>query len=117
VHRGHHDLALLGWQADNGDPDNFLFVHFDKSAAVPPAGNISFYRNERVHELLVAGQRTVDPAARVPLYREAQEIIQRDAPWVPLVHTMELAAIRKQVNGYRLHPTARVLLSSVWLAP
>ncbi|MGH2570525.1 MAG: ABC transporter substrate-binding protein, partial [bacterium] len=71
----------------------------------------------RVHELLVAGQRTVDPAARIPLYREAQEIIQRDAPWVPLVHTMELAAIRRQVNGYRLHPTARVLLSSVWLAP
>jgi peptide/nickel transport system substrate-binding protein len=117
VHRGHHDLALLGWQADNGDPDNFLFVHFDKSAAVPPAGNISFYRNERVHELLVAGQRTVDPAARVPIYGEAQEIIQRDAPWVPLVHTMELAAIRKNVNGYRLHPTGRVLLSRVWLAP
>jgi hypothetical protein len=30
---------------------------------------------------------------------------------------MELAAIRKNVNGYRLHPTGRVLLSRVWLAP
>ncbi|NNE44804.1 MAG: ABC transporter substrate-binding protein [Gemmatimonadetes bacterium] len=116
VHRGHHDMALLGWQADNGDPDNFLFVHFDKSAAVPPAGNIAFYRDERVHELLVGGQRTVDPELRLPLYHEAQELIHRDAPWVPLVHTMELAAMRHEVSGYRLHPTGRVLLSRVWLA-
>ncbi|MBZ0269285.1 ABC transporter substrate-binding protein [bacterium] len=115
VHRGHHDMALLGWQADNGDPDNFLFVHFDKSAALPPAGNISFYRDEQVHELLVQGQRTVDPAARVPLYVEAQRIIHRDAPWVPLVHTMELSAMRRGVDGYRLHPTGRVLLSRTWM--
>ena len=116
VHRGHHDLALLGWQADNGDPDNFLFVHFDKSAAVPPAGNIAFYRDERVHELLVRGQQTPDPEARLPVYLEAQELIHRDAPWVPLVHTMELAAMRKEVTGYLLHPTGRVLLSRVFLA-
>jgi peptide/nickel transport system substrate-binding protein len=116
VHRGHHDLALLGWQADNGDPDNFLFVHFDKTAAVPPAGNIAFYRNERVHELLVAGQRTVDPQARLPLYHEAQKIIHDEAPWVPLAHTMELAAMRREVHGYELHPTGRVCLSAVWIS-
>lgn len=115
IHRGHHDMALLGWQADNGDPDNFLFVHFDKSSAVPPAGNIAFYRDELVHELLVKGQRTVDPEARVPIYHEAQRLILDDAPWVPLVHTMELAAMRQPVNGYRLHPTGRVSLSRVWL--
>jgi peptide/nickel transport system substrate-binding protein len=116
VHRGHHDLALLGWQADNGDPDNFLFVHFDKSSATPPAGNIAFYRDERVHELLRAGQSSVVPESRLPLYREAQEIIHRDAPWVPLVHTMELAAVQRDVRGFRLHPTGRLLLSRVWLA-
>jgi peptide/nickel transport system substrate-binding protein len=83
---------------------------------VPPAGNIAFYRDERVHELLVAGQRTVAPEERLPLYLEAQDIIHRDAPWVPLVHTMELAAMRREVTGYRLHPTGRVLLSRVWLS-
>ncbi len=117
VHRGHHDMALLGWQADNGDPDNFLYVHFAKKAAIPPAGNIAFYRNDRVDGLLIAGQRTVTPDERLPYYREAQEIIHRDAPWVPLVHTMELAAMRRGVFGYRLHPTGRVLLSRVWLSP
>jgi ABC-type transport system substrate-binding protein len=117
VHRGHHDMALFGWQADNGDPDNFLYVHFAKKAAVPPAGNIAFYRDDRVDELLIAGQRTIEPERRLEVYREAQEIIHRDAPWVPLVHTMELAAMRRGVLGYRLHPTGRVLLSRVWLSP
>jgi peptide/nickel transport system substrate-binding protein len=103
--------------ADNGDPDNFLFVHFDKSSANPPAGNIAFYRDERVHELLRSGQRTVVPEARLPIYREVQEIIHRDAPWVPLVHTRELAALRKNVHGFRLHPTGRLQLARVWLSP
>ncbi|MCA9753731.1 MAG: ABC transporter substrate-binding protein, partial [Gemmatimonadetes bacterium] len=116
VHRGHHDLALLGWQADNGDPDNFLFVHFDESAAQPPAGNIAFYRGERVHELLLEGQRTIDPERRIAVYGEVQEILHRDAPWVPLVHTLEIAAQSKRVSGYRLHPTGRVILSGVELA-
>jgi peptide/nickel transport system substrate-binding protein len=117
IHRGHHDLALLGWQADSGDPDNFLYVHFDKTSAEPPAGNIAFYRGERVHELLLDGRRAMDPKDRLRVYREAQEIIHRDAPWVPLVHTKELAALRKTVQGFRLHPTGRVSLASVWNAP
>jgi peptide/nickel transport system substrate-binding protein len=106
IHRGHHDLALLGWQADSG-----------KTSAEPPAGNIAFYRGERVHELLLDGRRAMDPKDRLRVYREAQEIIHRDAPWVPLVHTKELAALRKTVQGFRLHPTGRVSLASVWNAP
>ncbi len=117
LHRGHHDLALLGWQADSGDPDNFLFIHFDKSSAEPPAGNIAFYRGERVHELLLEGRRATEPAERARVYREAQEIIHHDAPWVPLVHTKELAAVRTSVRGFRLHPTGRVSLAGVWRTP
>ncbi len=117
LHRGHHDLALLGWQSDNGDPDNFLFVHFDKSSAEPPAGNIAFYRDERVHELLRSGRTAPDPEERRRIYRDAQEAIHRDAPWVPLVHAMELAALQRNVRGFRLHPTGRLLLSPVWLEP
>ena len=117
LHRGHHDLALLGWQSDNGDPDNFLFVHFDRTSAEPPAGNIAFYRDERVHELLREGRVATAPAERLRIYGEVQQLVHRDAPWVPLVHTMEMAALRANVRDFRLHPTGRVLLSRVWLEP
>src|SRR4029079_12041797 len=28
--QGKHDLCLLGWTTDNGDPDNFLYVLLDR---------------------------------------------------------------------------------------
>lgn len=105
VQRGQHDMALLGWTGDNGDPDNFLYVLLDKSATRFPANNIAFYRSEPLHEVLVAAQLEVDAAKRAALYRRAQEIVFHDAPWVPLVHAAQTAAFRREVKGFRLHPT------------
>ncbi len=105
VQRGQHDMALLGWTGDNGDPDNFLYVLLDKSATVHPASNIAFYRSEELHEILVEAQREVDIPRRTALYRRAQEVVHRDAPWAPLVHAAQTAAFKRSVKGFQLHPT------------
>lgn len=105
VQRGQHDMALLGWTGDNGDPDNFLYVLLDKNAAQLPANNIAFYRSEPLHNVLVAAQEESDMGQRTALYRQAQEIVFKDAPWVPLVHSTQTAAFKKTVKGFQLHPT------------
>ena len=105
VQRGQHDMALLGWTGDNGDPDNFLYILLDKSATQMPANNISFYRSDPLHEVLVAAQKESDKAKRTVLYQQAQEIVFHDAPWVPLVHATQTAAFRTRVKGFKLHPT------------
>lgn len=105
VSNGDHPMALLGWVGDNGDPDNFLYVLLDPGAAVKPAQNISFYRSPELHDLLVAARRESDPAARARLYRQAQAVIHRDAPWVPLVHATQTIAFQRRVHGFSLHPT------------
>jgi len=105
VQRGQHDMALLGWTGDNGDPDNFLYVLLDKSAAELPANNIAFYRSDPLHEILVAAQLESDIQRRTDLYLKAQEIVFEDAPWVPLVHAAQTAAFKKIVKGFQLHPT------------
>ncbi len=116
VQRGQHDMGLLGWTGDNGDPDNFLYVLLDKSATVFPANNIAFYRSEELHKVLVDAQLEIDTDARTELYRRAQEIVHQDAPWVPLVHATQTAAFNKQVTGFKLHPTGSKYFQKVRLS-
>ncbi|MEW6752435.1 MAG: ABC transporter substrate-binding protein [Candidatus Latescibacterota bacterium] len=106
VFNGDHELALLGWIGDNGDPDNFLYMLLDKTAAQKPAQNIAFYRSDELHEVLVQARRSAAPEERLRLYHRAQEIVHRDAPWVPLVHATQTAALHRSVRGFRLHPAA-----------
>ncbi|TYP78086.1 ABC transporter substrate-binding protein [Paenibacillus methanolicus] len=97
------DLYMLGWQGDNGDPDNFLYALLDKDSI--GSNNYSFYSNDEVHKLLVAGQSETDPAKREELYKQAQVLIKADAPWVPLVHSTPLLAGKANLDGYIPSPT------------
>lgn len=117
VFEGEHPMALLGWTGDNGDPDNFLYVLLDKTAAVKPAQNIAFYRSDELHEVLVAARRSTDRQVRERLYARAQEIIHRDAPWVPLVHSTQTAAFQRNITGFELHPTGSKWFHSTAFTP
>ena len=117
VFAGEHSMALLGWTGDNGDPDNFLFVLLDKTAAEKPAQNIAFYRSDELHEILVRARRIPSQKEREVLYRRAQELVHRDVPWVPLVHATQTAAFQKAVRGFALHPTGSKWFRNVHFAP
>ena len=117
VFAGEHPMALLGWTGDNGDPDNFLYVLLDKTSAIKPAQNIAFYKSDQLHEILVAARHSADRTERTQLYRQAQEIIFRDAPWVPLVHATQTMAFHRSVRGFKLHPTGSKWFHSTSLAP
>ena len=116
VRQGKHDLCLFGWTADNGDPDNFLKVLLDHDETRRnPEQNDAFYRSAEVHGLLTYAEETLDDEERLRYYRTAQEIIARDAPWVPLAHSQLAVAARQEVHGLSLHPTATVYYHHVWL--
>jgi peptide/nickel transport system substrate-binding protein len=113
---GKHPMCLLGWTGDNGDPDNFLYVLLDKdNAIVGSAGNVAFYRNDELHEILIKAQRTYDQEERIKLYKKAQEIIHNDAPWVPIAHAKNQMVFKKDVKGYVLHPLDRKFFYTTWL--
>ncbi|KJS84363.1 MAG: peptide ABC transporter substrate-binding protein [Peptococcaceae bacterium BICA1-8] len=103
---GEHSMYLIGWNGDNGDPDNFLYVLLDKdNAKVGSAGNFAFYKSDKVHDMLIAAQKETDQAKRAKLYEEAQVIIHEDAPWIPLVHSTPPIAAKKSVKNFIPHPT------------
>ncbi len=109
---GRHELGLAGWFSDNSDLDNFLYSLLDPDNISDAGNNLSRYRSDRFHELLLAGQKELDETKRLAIYREAQELVAKDMPVVPLVHTNQRAAHVKRLAGYKLHPTGLVRLHS-----
>ena len=105
---GNHQMCLLGWTGDNGDPDNFMNVLYGANAcSIGAAGNYAFYNNEENQELLSAALATYDDEKRAAYYKKAQEMIHEDAGWVYLAHSTQNIVFRANVKGYALNPTSR----------
>lgn len=110
--RGDYDLALLGWQADTTDPNDFLSALLDSESV--GATNRSRYRSPAMDALLKQGRRGRDQKERAVTYREAQALFQRDMPWVPLYHVSVFTAYRRSVRGLVVGPTGVLRYDRVW---
>lgn len=114
IHNGEHEIALIGWTGDYADPDNFLYTMLASENAKPGlAGNYCFYKSEEADQLLAQARQTTNIVFRKSLYRNLQEIVNHDAPSVPLAHTMPVLASRLSVKGYEPHMTGIESLEKV----
>jgi peptide/nickel transport system substrate-binding protein len=114
VENARHDACLLGWMADYGDPDNFLYVLLDKETArIGTSNNVSFYTDETVHGWLSKARATPDHAERDRLYGLAQDKIFADAPMVPLMQMPDQRVRRVNVKGYKIYPVGGEYLHDV----
>jgi peptide/nickel transport system substrate-binding protein len=85
------------------DPEITLFFASDRT---PPRGrNIHYYENEELTRLLYASDQTVDRARRRELLREAQEIVAREAPVIPLYNRTFVAAYPSNLRNVKPNPT------------
>jgi peptide/nickel transport system substrate-binding protein len=102
VRHGEHEICLIGWTGDNGDPDNFLYPLLDLDSARKDgtAQNYSFWRDPAFHRLMLAGQQTVDEAARRLIYEQAVEMVHDQAPAIPLVHTTVPVVLKSSIRGF-----------------
>ncbi len=110
---GEHQMMILGWTGDNGDPDNFIYVLLDKDNIGKQ--NRAYYKNETTHNLLIKAQQVANQSERANLYRQVQAILHDDAPWAPFVHAARVSANRKAVINYSKHPLDVAWLHRVWL--
>lgn len=110
---GEHDMFILGWTTVTGDPDYGLYALFH-SSQFGDAGNRTFYSNPKVDELLDKARVSVDQSEREALYKEAQEIIRDEAPWIFTWDGENLAGTRANVKGFKQHPAGHHKLSGVY---
>jgi peptide/nickel transport system substrate-binding protein len=109
------DMALLSW--GTADPDSGLRLVL-QSALAPPAGNnVAVYRNARVDELLSRGAGTIGFERRLPIYKEVQELVWREAPWIFLSERREAIGRRGNLEGVTAVPSSAGLVDvrRAWL--
>ncbi len=101
IELGTPDAFYLDWFADYPDAENFLTPLFHSSNR-GGGGNRSGYVNARVDSLLEEAALRADPEERWELYRRAEEIIYREAPWIFLWFPTRYEIVSPRLRGYRI---------------
>ncbi len=101
--RGEHDTVLIGWYADNADPDNF-FRPLLSCAAVATGGNRANWCHTGFDQLLYSAIATTNPEERKALYRSAQHLLNQQQPLLPIAHSKRFQAQQKSISGVELPP-------------
>ena len=106
-------LYRYAWFADIPDPDNFLGALCGSTSS----DNFMGYENPQVDTLLSQALKEVDPLKRAALYREAEAIILRDAPMVPLLYLTFESAFQPYVRGLEISALGShyIPLKKIWL--
>jgi peptide/nickel transport system substrate-binding protein len=91
-----------------------LYATFFASNRIPTRANLDAgynrvrYRNPELDRLLDEGRREMDRVKRKAIYAEVQRILARDVPVVSLWHEDNVAAMRREVEGFQVLPTAQL---------
>ena len=105
---GEHQMGMMGWTGDNGDPDNFLYTLLGCASAKSASGsNVSKFCYQPYEDLVVKAKSTTRQADRDALYKEAQVIFKEQAPWFTIAHAVQLKPVRKEVVDFKLSPFGR----------
>ncbi|MEO6837260.1 MAG: ABC transporter substrate-binding protein, partial [Ginsengibacter sp.] len=100
------------WIADYPDAENFLSVFYGKNPAPP---NYTRYHNPEFDKLYEAALSEKNDSVRYKLYQQADQVMIKDAPVVPLWYDMVIWLVQPYVknfipNGLNLLELRRVKL-------
>ena len=105
VARGEAQAFWLSWWADYPDAENFLFPLF-YSGNWGIGGNRSRFKDSRIDELLVRAVSVMDDKQARALYREIEQLVVQEAPWVFGWHKANCSIYQPWVKNYTVVPLA-----------
>ncbi|TLP48693.1 ABC transporter substrate-binding protein [Cohaesibacter sp. CAU 1516] len=109
---GKADMAEMAWMTN--DPDTLPFLAL-RTEAWPDKGgfNSGYYSNPKVDELLEKARQSTDQAERAKLYKDMQQIVYEDAPWVFVANWKQNAVMSAAVKDFKLQPSFFLMLHKV----
>jgi len=85
-----------------------ILVHFLNvllgCAGIEGGSNVSMWCNKEFNSQIQQAKRVPEMNKRIPFYQKAQEIFKKEAPWVPIAHSIIYRAMSSNVSGYLIDP-------------
>ncbi|MFY9959856.1 ABC transporter substrate-binding protein [Pseudomonas sp.] len=108
---GEHDISLIGWTGDNGDPDNWLGTLYSCDAI--GSNNYSMWCDPQYDELVKKAKTITDREQRTVLYQQAQQRLKQQVPITPIAHSTVNQPLSAKVEDFKVSPFGRNVFSGV----
>ena len=109
-------FGTFAWYQDYPDPSNFMDVLLNGNRITDVnCNNAAFYNNPAVNALLEGAAHDIHQDRRLELYRQAEEIIVKEAPWVFLYHPKMYVLRQPWLKGMKLNPVWPYQFEKLWL--
>ncbi|MFT6268471.1 MAG: cationic peptide transport system substrate-binding protein [Alphaproteobacteria bacterium] len=109
---GIHDSVLIGWNADNGDPDNF-YRPLLTCDAIPSGTNRAMWCNKQYDKLIKEALLTDNFEQRKKIYKKANTLIFEQMPLMPIAHAYQYQALRSNIKGMEINPFGGIRFDNV----
>lgn len=116
VSQGLHHSVLLGWNADNADPNNFFSPLLSCSSSVS-GNNYAKWCNNEFDDLILKARTSAEQADRTQYYLQAQKIFKQEAPWLTIAHANNSVLVQPEVGGLIVSPIGNINFEGVTLKP
>ncbi len=104
------DIYILGISASTGDGDALYNNHHSTS---PFSGNTGYYNNPELDVLLEQSRLETDPAERMKVLEEVQQMVMEELPWIPVWHGVNAIGMAPGLEGFSAHPSGTHILTEV----
>lgn len=106
---GKFDMFIISRShvTDNYDPEGF----FTSDYSCKGSFNMSHFCDPKFDELLAQAGTLTDPNARYDIYRQLQDVIDKQAAGVFLNYTMYINGVNNRVVNFKTHPLERIVIT------
>lgn len=110
MHTGNFDAVRYAWIADYDDAATFL-----NNFRTGSSENTSKYSNSAYDEALDNAAKAKDVAERGKYYQQAEDILARDVPAIPVYHYVRTHLVKPWVGGFNPDPLGYYLTQDMYI--
>jgi ABC-type transport system substrate-binding protein len=110
--KSHAAIGFSDWYMDFPDPSDWIGPLFTNP--IDGGANASFYENPQVTALYSASGSQLDPAKRLQMFQQMQDIVMQDAPTAPMYQAVWNGMYGENTGGYYVHPVWTFDFQEYW---